>query len=435
MKNLELIHLTNMEANSLVPGLRFSEFDLNEPKRDYIRKSFKDVFVFSTGKNIKQNEASKEFKTPCVRYGELYHMYDEVIYDTINRTNLNTSELHFSEGNEILLPSAGEDPLDIGSASALTKKDVAIGRTINILRPKENNIYNQKYASYYINEKLKKKISRLAKGVSISNVYNSDLKTLYINLPSLTEQNKIASFLTSVDKKINLLTKKKALLESYKKGIMQKIFSQEIRFKDEDGKDFPDWEEKKLGEIGKFKTSSVDKLIKEDEKIVSLVNYMNVYNHQNITNEITKDLMRVSANEKQLETSNLKRGDILFTPSSETPSDIGHSIVVFEDLNNTLYSYHLMRFRPIINLDILYSHYFCNIPSVLRQITRFATGSTRFTISVDSFSKIIIQLPSLEEQNKIAEFLSSIDKKIELVDFQLERNKEFKKGLLQQMFV
>jgi type I restriction enzyme S subunit len=216
---------------------------------------------------------------------------------------------------------------------------------------------------------------------------------------------------------------------------MQKIFSQELRFKDDNGNNYPDWEEKKLGDIGEFKTSSVDKLIKENEKMVSLINYMNVYNHQNITNEITKDLMQVSAKEKQIETSTLKRGDILFTPSSETPSDIGHSIVIFEDLYNTLYSYHLMRFRPIIKLDILYSHYFCNIPSVLRQITRFATGSTRFTISVGSFSKIIIQLPSFDEQQKIANFLSSLDSKIALVSTQIENTKAFKKGLLQQMFV
>jgi len=253
--------------------------------------------------------------------------------------------------------------------------------------------------------------------------------------PQLKEQQKIAIFLTAVDKKLQQLTKKKELLKEYKKGVIQKIFSQELRFKDEFGNNYPNWEEKKLGDIGEFKTSSVDKLIKEGEKMISLVNYMNVYNHQNITNENTKNLMQVSANEKQIETSNLKRGDILFTPSSETPSDIGHSIVIFKDLNNTLYSYHLMRFRPTITLDILYSHYFCNTPSVLRQITRFATGSTRFTISVGSFSKVIIQLPSLEEQQKIANFLSLLDSKIDLVITQIEKTKAFKKGLLQQMFV
>lgn len=162
---------------------------------------------------------------------------------------------------------------------------------------------------------------------------------------------------------------------------------------------------------------------------------MNVYKHENIKNNSTKDLMIVSANETQLNASDLKKGDILFTPSSETPDDIGHSVVIFEDLMDTLYSYHLMRFRPKVQLDILYSHYFCNIPDVLRQISRVATGSTRFTISVGEFSKIQINLPSLLEQTKIANFLSAIDNKIEKVGKQLVESKQFKKALLQQMFV
>ena len=165
-----------MAEERLIPELRFPEFTSIEKSNNLNKYCFEDIFVFSTGKNIKQSEASPEFQTPCVRYGELYHMYSEVIHETINRTNLDSTELLFSKGDEILLPSAGEDPLDIGSASALTLANVAIGRTINILKPKNQFLYSQVFTSYYINQRLKKKISSLAKGVSISNVYNSDLK-------------------------------------------------------------------------------------------------------------------------------------------------------------------------------------------------------------------------------------------------------------------
>ena len=89
-----------MQKQINIPQLRFPEF-----KDEWERKKFDDIFIFSTGKNIKQNEASPEFETPCVRYGELYHMYNEVISEVINKTNLDKSELLFSEGDEILLPS------------------------------------------------------------------------------------------------------------------------------------------------------------------------------------------------------------------------------------------------------------------------------------------------------------------------------------------
>jgi len=262
-----------------------------------------------------------------------------------------------------------------------------------------------------------------------------DFYKMPITLPSLKEQTRIANFLTAVDEKIQALKKKKGLLEAYKKGVMQRLFSQELRFKGDDGQSFADWEVKKLGEVGVFQTSSIDKLSNENEKKVHLVNYMNVYRHENINNETIKSFQIVTAKDSQITSCSLKKGDILFTPSSETPDDIGHSVVIFEDLKNAVFSYHLMRFRPIQEIQILYSHYFCNIPSVLNQLTKLATGSTRFTISVKSFSDINVSLPSLPEQTLIANFLSALDDKIKHNAVQIQKMEVWKKGLLQKMFV
>jgi type I restriction enzyme S subunit len=109
--------------------------------------------------------------------------------------------------------------------------------------------------------------------------------------------------------------------------------------------------------------------------------------------------------------------------------------VIFEDLEDTVYSYHLMRFRPIVEIDLLYSHYFCNDSNVLNQLSRLSTGSTRFTISVKAFSSVAVSLPDIQEQKRIASFLSSIDKKIEKENIRIGSMKNWKKGLLQQMFV
>lgn len=269
----------------------------------------------------------------------------------------------------------------------------------------------------------------------VPSLSKSTLNNIKLNLPSLPEQQKIASFLSSVDEKIEKIKEKKKNLEEYKKWVMQKIFSQEIRFKDENWEEFGEWEEKKLGEIWDFQTSSIDKISRDWEKEVYLVNYMNVYRHESINNLNKDKLHIVTAKDSQILSNNLKKWDILFTPSSETPDDIWHSVVIFEDLENCVYSYHLMRFRPKIQLNILYSHYFCNIPEVLNQLAKLSTWSTRFTISVKSFSSIEVKLPTLQEQEKIADFLFRIDGKIEKVSDELEKVEEFKKGLLQGMFV
>ncbi|GGE43021.1 restriction endonuclease subunit S [Psychroflexus planctonicus] len=279
------------------------------------------------------------------------------------------------------------------------------------------------------------KLNRYATGQAQPGLSISNIESVKFSFPQLPEQQKIADFLSQVDRKIDLLQQKVSALEQYKKGVMQQLFSQQLRFKDDDGNDFLEWEEKKLGEIGVFKTSSVDKKSKNDQNEVFLINYMDVYKHKTINNENINSFQVVTANVTQIKSSNIKKGDILFTPSSETPSDIGHSVVIFENIENAVFSYHLIRFRPNIKLNLLYSHYFCNIPKVLKQISKFATGSTRFTISSKNFSNITVDLPCFEEQIKIANFLSSIDQKIAHTQEQLEQTQNFKKGLLQKMFV
>jgi type I restriction enzyme S subunit len=404
----------------LLPQLRFPEFI-----GEWEEKKFDEIFLFSTGKNIKQNESSPEFETPCVRYGELYHMYNEVISAVINKTNLDRTELVFSQGNEILLPSAGEDPLDIGSASALTIKNVAIGRTINILRPLKMDIYSQIYASYFINEKLRKKISTLAKGVSISNVYNSDLKTLEIILPSLPEQTKIAAFLTVVDNKLTALKQKKTLLEQYKKGVMQQIFSQELRFKDDNGIDFPDWEEKKLGEVGKF-ISGTGFTDKEQGGKVGIpffkVSDMNIFE-----NKFKMIKANHYVNDEQIKRLKYK----IVIPNSLIFAKVGAAIFLERKkiASNFLIDNNMMSFTPKGEISFFY-YVFINL-----KLSKFAQIGALPSYNSSDLSTIKIKIPSLKEQAKIANFLSAIDEKINHCQGQIEKTQVWKKGLLQQLFV
>ncbi len=414
-----------MEKQIKIPQLRFPEF-----KDSWEKHNLGEIASFSKGKGISKADIIEDGTTECIRYGELYTTYGETIDEVKSKTNIDVDDLVFSEANDVIIPASGETQIDIATASCVLRTGIALGGDLNIIKTQNNGVF----LSYYLNYKKKLEIASLAQGISVVHLYSSQLSLLGLNLPSKLEQDKIALFIRIIDEQIKSVKQKQYLLEKYKKGVMQKLFSQELRFKTENGNNFPDWEMRKLGQIGTFQTSSIDKLSKENERQVYLVNYMNVYRHENINNETIKSFQIVTAKDNQIESCSLKKGDILFTPSSETPEDIGHSVVIFEDLNNAVFSYHLMRFRPNIEIDILYSHYFCNIPEVLAQLSKLATGSTRYTISVGSFSSILIKLPSIEEQKKIASFLFEVDRKINSTNIEIAQMEIWKKGVLQKIF-
>ena len=387
--------------------MRFPEFE-----GEYRQYSFEDLFLFSTGKNIKQNEASPEYETPCVRYGELYHLYNEIISEVINKTNLDKSDLTFSIGNEILLPSAGEDPLDIGSASALTIKGVAIGRTINILRPLKKNLYSNIYVSYYINEKLKKKISTLAKGVSISNVYNSDLKILNALLPSISEQQKISSFLLLINSRIQTQNKIINDLKTLKIATAKKIFSGELRFKDDNGNDFPEWEVREVGEVFKITRGNVLAMNLVSNQCNEKNTYP-VYSSQTKNNGLAgyyTDFLFEDA--ITWTTDGANAGDVNYRSGKFYCTNVCGVLISNEGYANSCIA-------ELIN-------------SVSKNYVSYV-GNPKLMNGV--MSEIKIPFPSLPEQTKIANFLSAIDSKIDMENQLLQKLEEQKKYLLQNMFV
>ncbi|KRS22672.1 hypothetical protein AAY72_02145 [Alishewanella sp. WH16-1] len=397
-----------------IPIRRFPEFCESDSYKQY---RFEDIITFSSGKNIKQNEASPEYTTPCVRYGELYHLYGEVITKIINRTNLDPAELKFSNGDEILLPSAGEDPLDIGSASALTLKNVAIGRTINVLRPNGTIDYSPIYVSFYINEKLKKKISTLARGASISNVYNSDLKCLRINLPNIEEQEKVANFLTVVDEKIRLLKEKHVLLQQYKKGVMQKLFSQEFRFKDDSGHAFPEW---RLQAIGKY-------LLEHKERVSADTNLP-------ILTSSREGLYR---QERKV----FNEGEYGVLPQGYfTYRHMSDDLIFKFNLNICWEKAAVSKEYPVFTTSKgLNAHFLEYCLNEGNEFKRFAiqqkVGGTRTRLYFKNLCQLKLKLPCEKEQQKISEFLQTLDKKLDAVQQQIDLTQTFRKGLLQQMFV
>jgi len=259
------------------------------------------------------------------------------------------------------------------------------------------------------------------------NITNDDLLNMPIMIPSEAEQQKIASFLTSVDERIQQLTREKYLLEQYKKGVMHKIFSRKIRFKDNKGKEYTVWEEKILGDIS-------ERQIKKNTSN----EYSDVF-----TNSATQGVVRQFeyfdkdiANQENLDGYYIiHKDDFVYNPRISVNAPVGP--IKRNHIGTGVMSplYTVFRFRNV-NLDFIELYFETTIwHKYMKSIANYGARHDRMNITNDDLLNMPIMIPSGEEQQKIASFLTSIDKKIELVNIQLEKTKAWKKGLLQKMFV
>ncbi len=260
-----------------------------------------------------------------------------------------------------------------------------------------------------------------------------DLLKVEFTIPEVTEQQKIASFLSLIDEKIEKLKTKKSLLEKYKKWVMKKIFSREIRFWDESGKEFGEWKRFILSEMWDT-YGGLSWKTKEDfwegEKYIT---YKQIFADSRIRIEKCEKV-RINNGEKQ---NKAKYGDSFFTVSSETPDEIGLSSVLLDKTEWLYLNSFCFWFRPI-SLEILTPEFACFLfrsPSFRRDIIQLAQWSTRYNMSKIQFLKIITFIPEKKEQIKIASFLSELDKKINTINTEIGKVEKWKKGLLQNMFI
>ncbi len=251
-----------------------------------------------------------------------------------------------------------------------------------------------------------------------------------ILLPPLSEQEKIAGILgmwdEAIEKLSGLIEQKKLL----KKGLMQKLLTGKTRLPG-----FSQlWKDVKLKEMGHITSAGVDKNIVPGEQNVTLLNYMDVYKKDFIYKDDIKQI--VTAPDRKIKNCNVLMGDVFFTPSSETRDDIGHSAVIMENIPGAVYSYHVVRFRPLLNhLKRTFCAYAFKTVKFYKQAYSLCEGSgQRYVLSQDYFRNMSIFIPiDLEEQQAIADILSTADDEINLLNQKLEAIKEQKKGLMQQL--
>jgi type I restriction enzyme S subunit len=274
-------------------------------------------------------------------------------------------------------------------------------------------------------------------------VHYSDFIEFIRNLPTLSEQQKIASFFTTIDQKIFQLKRKKILLEQYKKGVMQQIFSQEIRFKNDNGQKFPKWEKSKFWQIYSFKvTNSYSRNnLNYENGDVKNIHYGDIHTKFKPLFDLTKEevpFINPDISINGISSDNYcKTSDIVFADASEDLADVGKSIELI-NLNNekVLAGLHTLLARPDLSkIASGFGAYLMKSIDIRKQIMKIAQGSKVTSISSSRVQDIDLNIPCPAEQTKIANFLSVIDDKINHTNMQIEKVEVWKKGLLQQMFV
>ena len=174
-----------------------------------------------------------------------------------------------------------------------------------------------------------------------------------------------------------------------------------------------DWDVHRLAGLGEFSGSGNDKKINPDEPTVKMINYVDVYNNKTYELNADIDYMTVSCPENKYSELLVQKGDLIFTPSSETIDDIGISALVVDDLKNTVYSYHVLRYRANEKIDFSFKKYLCNNHYARNYFSSKAVGTVRKTLNRDDFKNLKIALPPIEAQAKIAIYL---DKKCAEID-------------------
>ncbi|AJZ97017.1 hypothetical protein PFLUOLIPICF7_07380 [Pseudomonas simiae] len=263
-----------------------------------------------------------------------------------------------------------------------------------------------------------------------------------VNLPPKAEQDNVAAFLDKVSTRLRGLQEERELLISYKKALMQKLFSQELRFKNDDGSSFPEWNEKKLGEVFNWiKTNSLSRehLTFEEGKIQN-IHYGDIHTKFNANFRQSEELVPFIADAapiKEFSSDEFCRvGDVVIADASEDYADIGKAIEIVEVTENSLVAgLHTYIARPKDNqLIVGFSGYLFRSAPIRKQIMRIAQGISVLGVSKGNLSNLKFQIPHPDEQRKIAGALSAIDAKIDPVTRQIEQMNNFKKGLLQQLF-
>ena len=401
-----------MRNTSTKPVLRFPEF-----KEDWKECKLSDFLTRYSETNKDEEFSLDEILSLSSHYGIVSRK--ELLEDTYS--NVNHLSYKKTRLNDLVYGKSISASYPYGLFKVNDYKDGSLSTLYYTFKVKENVF--PKFIDCYFSL-LNRANNFLKKHVLVGDRYiTADADYLLsgqICLPTQKEeQKKIADSLIQIDNRIAQLKEKKENLELYKKGIMQKLFSQELRFKDENGKEFPKWEKKKLGKVAEINPSS--------QKLPDSFIYIDL--ESVVQGRLTKEERITKAEAPSRAQRLLRKNDILFQMVRPYQKN---NYFFNRDENDFVASTGYAQIRTNNNCEFLF--HFLHEETFVRKVIEKCTGTGYPAINSTDLSNIVINIPKEKEQSKIANFLSAIDDRINQAEIQIQQFLIWKKGLPQKMF-
>ena len=408
----------------------FKRTDVGLIPEDWEVKSLGDLLVRSElGGNYSNSEELTE--NPLIKMGNLNRGSINLSKFEYIKNDDKVSEKHLLKKGDLLFNTRNTPQL-VGKIAIWRNELKRAYYNSNLLKLEfdPNYIYSNFFMNYLLNtEYFIEKLSSIATGTtSVAAIYTRDLYKLNVPVPPPEEQQAIASALSDVDKLIRSLDGLIQKKEAIKKGTMQQLLTGIKRLPGFDG----EWEVKRLGEIG-ITINGLSGKTKSDfgNGNHPYITFMNVMSNTVIDTSIF-DTVKVRRGESQ---SEIKKGDLLFNTSSETPEEVGMCSVLLENvenlhLNSFCFGYRIHEQDEVLPLFLAY--YFRS-EFGRKHMQALAQGSTRYNLSKSKFVKIEIELPTYEEQKAITQILSDMDRELQTLRQKREKYVQIKQGMMQEL--
>lgn len=404
----------------MIPQLRFPEFS-----DEWHLKILGDIGSTYPGLSGKSGDDFGH-GSPYVTYTQIFK--STTVDDNFGYVKINPGEKQNAvEAGDIFFTGSSESPQETGYVSVILKSvdNLYLNSFCFGYRADKNELVPA-FARYVLHSPgTRNAIVRLAQGSTRYNISKKSVMNLGISLPSKLEQEKVADFMTAVDERIGSGEQKLVQLRRYKRGVMQKIFSQQIRFKDEHGKDYPGWEEKNIGNVLKERNTQAS--ISDDYPLMAFIAYKGVAPKGDRYN---RDFLVTDSKSKKYKQTEL--GDFIYSSNNLETGSIGLNLYGSASIS-PVYS--------IFETQHGYSSKFLGAyltrKEFVYQMVRFRQGVVygQWRIHETDFLNIKEKFPCTEEQQKIAAFLTDLDEKIASEQAKLTSARNFKAALLQRMFV